>query len=42
MSVELNHTIVPAHDPQASARFLAGILGRPAGPAVAHFTPVTG
>jgi catechol 2,3-dioxygenase-like lactoylglutathione lyase family enzyme len=26
MSVELNHTIVPAHDPEASARFLARIL----------------
>ena len=29
MAVELNHTIVPAHDPQASAQFLAGILGLP-------------
>ena len=28
MSVELNHTIVPAHDPQASAQFLADILGQ--------------
>jgi catechol 2,3-dioxygenase-like lactoylglutathione lyase family enzyme len=27
MAIELNHTIVPAHDPQASAQFLAGILG---------------
>jgi catechol 2,3-dioxygenase-like lactoylglutathione lyase family enzyme len=27
MAVELNHTIVPAHDPQASAQFLADILG---------------
>ena len=26
MSVELNHTIVPARDPGAAARFLAGIL----------------
>jgi hypothetical protein len=41
MSAELNHTIVPAHDPQASAQFLAGILGLPGGPPVAHFTPVT-
>jgi len=24
MAVELNHTIVPAHDPQGSAQFLAG------------------
>lgn len=41
MPVELNHTIVPAHDPEASARFLAGILGLEVGPPVAHFIPVT-
>jgi catechol 2,3-dioxygenase-like lactoylglutathione lyase family enzyme len=41
MAVELNHTIVPAHDPKASAQFLAGILGLEVGPPVAHFTPVT-
>lgn len=41
MAVELNHTIVPAHDPQASAQFLVGILGLPVDPPVAHFTPVT-
>jgi catechol 2,3-dioxygenase-like lactoylglutathione lyase family enzyme len=41
MAIELNHTIVPARDPQASARFLAGILGLQVGPPVAHFTPVT-
>ena len=29
MSIELNHTIVPAHDPRASAQFLASILGLP-------------
>jgi len=40
MSIELNHTIVPAHDPQASAQFLAGILGLTVSPPVAHFTPV--
>jgi catechol 2,3-dioxygenase-like lactoylglutathione lyase family enzyme len=40
MSIELNHTIVPAHDPQASARFLAGILGLTVSPPLAHFTPV--
>jgi len=28
MSIQLNHTIVPARDPQASAAFLAEILGR--------------
>jgi hypothetical protein len=26
MTIELNHTIVPANDPKASARFLADIL----------------
>ncbi|HEY2550312.1 MAG TPA: VOC family protein [Streptosporangiaceae bacterium] len=41
MSVELNHTIVPARDPQASAAFLAGILGLDVDPPVSHFTPVT-
>lgn len=37
---ELNHTIVPAHDPTASARFLADILGLEVSPPVSHFTPV--
>ena len=41
MAIELNHTIVPAHDPEASARFLADILGLEVDPPVAHFTPVT-
>ncbi|MEV1006782.1 VOC family protein [Streptomyces sp. NPDC049881] len=41
MAVELNHTIVPARDPQTSARFLADILGLEVDPPVAHFTPVT-
>jgi catechol 2,3-dioxygenase-like lactoylglutathione lyase family enzyme len=40
MAIELNHTIVPARDPKASAEFLAGILGLQVGPPVAHFTPV--
>lgn len=30
MSIELNHTIVHARDPLASATFLAEMLGRPA------------
>jgi catechol 2,3-dioxygenase-like lactoylglutathione lyase family enzyme len=34
MAVELNHTIVPARDPKASADFLAGILGLQVGPPV--------
>jgi catechol 2,3-dioxygenase-like lactoylglutathione lyase family enzyme len=41
MAIELNHTIVPAHDPKASAQFLADILGLPVDPPLAHFTPVT-
>ena len=41
MAIELNHTIVPAHDPQESAQFLADILGLPVDPPLAHFTPVT-
>src|SRR5579859_820918 len=41
MSIELNHTIVAARDPQASARFLADLLGLRVDPPVSHFTPVT-
>jgi catechol 2,3-dioxygenase-like lactoylglutathione lyase family enzyme len=41
VSIELNHTIVPARDPKASAQFLADILGLPVDPPLAHFTPVT-
>jgi catechol 2,3-dioxygenase-like lactoylglutathione lyase family enzyme len=41
MAIELNHTIVPARDPQVSAQFIAVILGLPVDPPVAHFTPVT-
>jgi len=41
MPIELNHTIVPAHDPKASAQFLADILGLEVDPPVASFTPVT-
>ncbi|MEU6578150.1 VOC family protein [Streptomyces sp. NPDC046805] len=40
MSVELNHTIVGARDKHASARFLAGILGREVGEPFGPFTPV--
>jgi len=39
MSIDLNHTIVHARDPQASAVFLAEILGRPA---PARFGPFYG
>jgi catechol 2,3-dioxygenase-like lactoylglutathione lyase family enzyme len=41
MTTELNHTIVPARDPEASAQFLADILDLQVGARVAHFTPVT-
>jgi catechol 2,3-dioxygenase-like lactoylglutathione lyase family enzyme len=41
MTIELNHTIVPAHDPKVSAQFLADILGLPIDPPAAHFTPIT-
>jgi catechol 2,3-dioxygenase-like lactoylglutathione lyase family enzyme len=41
MSIELNHTIVAARDPQTSAKFLACILGLEVDPPLAHFTPIT-
>ena len=41
MTIELNHTIVLARDKQASAEFLAGVLGIDAGPAWGPFLPVT-
>ncbi|MEW2497033.1 MULTISPECIES: VOC family protein [Streptomyces] len=40
MSVELNHTIVAAHDKEASARFLADLLGLDVAPEYGPFTPV--
>ena len=40
MAIEQHHTIVPARDPGASARFLADILGLAVDPPVSHFTPV--
>jgi catechol 2,3-dioxygenase-like lactoylglutathione lyase family enzyme len=40
MSIELNHTIVGATDRHASARFLADILGVPAGADAGPFAPV--
>jgi catechol 2,3-dioxygenase-like lactoylglutathione lyase family enzyme len=40
MSITLNHTIVPAHDKEAAARFFAEIFGlQYAGP-TGHFAPV--
>jgi catechol 2,3-dioxygenase-like lactoylglutathione lyase family enzyme len=40
MTVELDHIIIPARDRQASARFLAGILGLSAGPPLGPFVPL--
>src|SRR5438046_3227989 len=40
MTVELNHTIIPARDKRASAKFLADILNLEAGPEWGHFVPV--
>jgi catechol 2,3-dioxygenase-like lactoylglutathione lyase family enzyme len=40
MTVELNHTIIPATDKWRSAKFLADILGLEAGPEWSHFVPV--
>ncbi|MFI6326214.1 VOC family protein [Nonomuraea sp. NPDC050556] len=40
MSVDLNHTIVPCRDNQASAEFLASILGLEAEPVWGPFVPV--
>ncbi|MPY59068.1 VOC family protein [Streptomyces spongiae] len=40
MSVELNHTIVAAHDKKASAQFLADILGLEVSPQYGPFVPV--
>ncbi|MFD9001644.1 VOC family protein [Streptomyces sp. NPDC059582] len=40
MTVQLNHTIVVAHDREASARFLAHILGLEVSPRYGPFIPV--
>ncbi|MCN9243880.1 VOC family protein [Streptomyces sp. RY43-2] len=40
MSVELNHTIVAAHDKQASAQFFAQMLGLEVDPQYGPFIPV--
>ena len=41
MAIELNHTIVPARDKVASAKFFASIFGLPfEGDAVGYFAPV--
>src|SRR5882757_2582837 len=40
MSILLNHTIVPAYDRVASAKFFAQIFGLEVGPAMGPFVPV--
>lgn len=40
MTVQLNHTIVAAHDKHASARFLADVLGLKVSPEWGPFAPV--
>jgi hypothetical protein len=40
MTITLNHTIVPAHDKDASARFFAEIFGLYYGGSAGHFAPV--
>ena len=40
MAITLNHTIVPAHDKEASARFFADIFGLPYNGFKGHFAPV--
>ncbi len=40
MAIVLDHTIVPAHDNEASARFFAGIFGLQYAGAASHFAPV--
>jgi catechol 2,3-dioxygenase-like lactoylglutathione lyase family enzyme len=40
MAIVLDHTIVPAHDNEASARFFARIFGLNYDGTVSHFAPV--
>ena len=40
MTIVLDHTIVPAHDNEASAKFFAHIFGLNYEGAVSHFAPV--
>lgn len=40
MTVQLNHTIVAAHDKKESARFLADLLGLEVSPQYGPFVPV--
>ena len=40
MAITLNHTIVPAHDKEASAKFFAQMFGLKYEGAMGHFPPV--
>ena len=40
MAIVLDHTIVPAHDKEASAKFLARVLGLTYEGGVSHFAPL--
>ena len=40
MAITLNHTIVPAHDKEAAARFFARLFGLEYGGKHGHFAPV--
>lgn len=40
MAITLDHTIVPAHDKEASARFFARIFGLSYEGSMSHFAPV--
>ena len=40
MTIELNHTIVPANDKERSARFFADIFGLKYEGSSGHFAPV--
>ncbi len=40
MTIELNHTIVPAHDNEASARFYRDLFGFDYDGPLGHFAPV--
>jgi catechol 2,3-dioxygenase-like lactoylglutathione lyase family enzyme len=40
MAIQLNHTIVPAHDKAAAAHFFAQVFGLPVGAEIGPFTPV--
>jgi catechol 2,3-dioxygenase-like lactoylglutathione lyase family enzyme len=41
MAITLNHTIVPAHDKEASAKWFAKIFGLPYEGVAGHFAPVS-